>query len=71
MIYVISQVSFITGLNPKFIKTGFFVVKDAGILFLDMIIIPMVVQERLTEKMRALDRKNNEIIRSLKFYSIK
>ena len=71
MIYVISQIRFITGLNPIFIKTGFFVVKNVGILFLDMIIIPMVVQERLTEKMRALDRKNNEIIRSLKFYSIK
>ena len=53
MIYVISQISFITGLNPKFIKTGFFVVKNVGILFLDMIIIPMVVQERLTEKMKS------------------
>ena len=53
MIYVISQIIFITGLNPKFIKTGFFVVKNVGILFLDMIIIPMVVQERLTEKMKS------------------
>ena len=50
MIYAISRMKSITELNQEFIKTGFFVVKNVGILFLDMMIIPMVAQERLTGK---------------------
>ena len=38
---VISQINFITGSNPKFIKIGFFVVKNVGILFLNIMNIPM------------------------------
>ena len=49
MIYVISKIKFITGLNPKFIRTGFFVVKNVGILFLHRVSIPMVVQESQNE----------------------
>ena len=45
MIYVISKIKFITGLNPKYIRTGFFVVKNVGILFLLILNIPMVEQE--------------------------
>ena len=45
MIYVISKIQFITGLNPKFIRTGFFVVKNVGILFLNKMDIPMAEQE--------------------------
>ena len=36
---------FITGLNPKIIRTGFFVVENVGILFLQIVGIPMVEQE--------------------------
>ena len=50
MIYVISQVHFITGSNPKFIKIGFFVVKNVGILFLNIMTILMVEQESQTDK---------------------
>ena len=50
MICVISQINFITGLNPKFIKTGFFVVKNVGILFLNIMTTPMVVQESQIDK---------------------
>ena len=50
MIYVISQVNFITGLNPKFIRNGFFVVKNVGKLFLSIMIIPMVAQESPNDK---------------------
>ena len=42
---VISQIRFITGLNPEFIRTGFFVAKDVGILFLNIMTILMVGQE--------------------------
>lgn len=45
MIYVTSKIKFITGLNPKFIRTGFFVVENVGILFLQIVGIPMVEQE--------------------------
>ena len=45
MIYVISKIKFISGLNPKYIRTGFFVVKNVGILFLLILNIPMVEQE--------------------------
>ena len=47
---VISQISFITGLNPEFIRTGFFVVKDVGILFLNIMTILMVGQESPNNK---------------------
>ena len=50
MIYVISQEHFITGSNPKFIKNGFFVVKNVGILFLKIMTIPMVGQESQIDK---------------------
>tara|TARA_B000000609_G_C23879046_1_gene192145 strand:- start:220 stop:381 length:162 start_codon:yes stop_codon:yes gene_type:complete len=40
-----SLIKFITGLNLKYIKTGSFVVKNVGILFLKIEIIPMVEQE--------------------------
>ena len=42
MIYVISKIKSITELNPKFILTGFFVVKNVGIKFLSIKNIPMV-----------------------------
>ena len=46
----ISQISFITGLNPEFIRTGFFVVKNVGILFLNIMTILMVEQENQPDK---------------------
>ena len=49
--FVISQISFITGLNPEFIRTGFFVVKDVGILFLNIMTILIVGQESQTDKL--------------------
>ena len=45
MIYAISQIKFTIELNPKFIGTGFFVAKNVGILFLNIIIIRMEEQE--------------------------
>ena len=45
MIYVKSQIRFTIGLNRKFIRTGFFVVKHVGILFLNIMIILTVAQE--------------------------
>ncbi len=45
-----SQISFITGSNPNFIRIGFFVVKNVGILFLKIMAIPMVVQESQIDK---------------------
>ena len=50
MICVISQISFITGSNPEFIRTGFFVVKHVGILFLNIMTTLMVGQESQTDK---------------------
>ena len=44
MIYVISQVQFITGLSPKFMRIGFFVVKNVGISFQNKVNIPMEEQ---------------------------
>ena len=68
MIYVISQVHFITGSNPKFIRNGFFVVKNVGILFLKIITIPMVGQESQIDKESIeLYCRINQISRSLKF----
>ena len=49
-IYVMSQIRFITGLNPKFIRTGFSVVRNVGILFLNIMTIPMVGQESQIDK---------------------
>ena len=51
MICVISQINFITGSNPKFIRIGFFVVKNVGILFLNIMTILMVGQESQTDKL--------------------
>ena len=53
MICVISQINFITGSNPKFIRIGFFVVKNVGILFLNRMVISMVVQESQNNKFPA------------------
>ena len=50
MIYVINQVKFITGLNQQFINTGFFVVKNVGILFQNIMDIPMEGQEKQINK---------------------
>ena len=50
MIYVIKEINYITGLNLKFIRTGFFVVKNVGILFLNIMIIPMEEQESQNNK---------------------
>ena len=44
------QINFITELNPQFIRTGFFAVKNVGILFLNKIFIPMVEQENQNDK---------------------
>jgi len=40
-----NQIKFISGLNPKFIRNGFFVVKNAGLIFQNREDIPMVGQE--------------------------
>ena len=45
MIYVLSQINFITELNPEFIPNGFFAAKNVGILFQNKVNIPMVGQE--------------------------
>jgi hypothetical protein len=45
VIPVISKIKYITELNQQFIKTGFFVVKNVGMQFLNIIIIPTVAQE--------------------------
>ena len=50
MICVISQIKFTIGLNPEFIRIGFFVVKNVGILFLCIMTIPMVGQESQIDK---------------------
>ena len=43
------QIKFITELSPLFTKTGFFVVKNVGILFLNIMTILMVEQESQTD----------------------
>ena len=48
--YVISKIKSITGLNLKFIKTGFFVVKNVGILFQNKINIYMAELESQNKK---------------------
>ena len=71
MICVISQINFITGSNPKFIRIGFFVVKNVGILFLNIMTILMVEQESQTDKYSSeVNFKTNEISRSLEFNTI-
>ena len=71
MICVKSQINYITGSNPKFIRIGFFVVKNVGILFLNIMTILMVGQESQTDKLSSkLNCKTNEIIRSLEFDAI-
>ena len=68
---VISQINFITGSNPKFIRIGFFVVKNVGILFLNIMTILMVEQESQTDKESSeFNFKTNEISRSLEFNTI-
>ncbi len=71
MIYVISQIKFITELNPTFIRTGFFVVKNVGILFQKIVNIHMVVQENQKDRLsRKLTCKTNELIISIEFNKI-
>ena len=71
MICVISQINYITGSNPKFIRIGFFVVKNVGILFLNIMTILMVGQESQTDKSSSkLNFKTNEISRSLELDAI-
>ncbi len=48
--FVISQIKFITESNRKFIRIGFFVVKNVGILLLNIMTIPMVAQESQIDK---------------------
>ena len=45
VIYVISQIKFISESNPKFIRNGYFVVKNVGISFQKIVNIHMVEQE--------------------------
>ena len=45
MIYVISQIKFISESNRKFIRNGYFVVKNVGISFQKIVNIRMVEQE--------------------------
>ena len=45
MIYVESQTKFTIELNQLFIRTGFFAVKNVGILFQKKVIIPMAALE--------------------------
>ena len=50
MIYVKSQIKFTLELNQWSILTGFFAVKNVGILFQKKVIINMVVQESQDSK---------------------
>jgi len=45
-----SQIRFTIGLSPKFIRTGFFVARNVGILFLSIKNILMAEQESQTNK---------------------
>ena len=71
MIYAISQIKPTTGLNPLFIVTGFFVAKNVGILFLNIIIIRMEEQESQNNNTYFILTKSNQIIRGFKFYKIR
>ena len=46
-----SQILFITGLNPYFIQTGFFVAKNVGIRFPNIVNIHMEAQESPNDKL--------------------
>ena len=71
MIYVTSQVNSTTGLNLKFIRTGFFVVNNVGILFRNKMIIPTVAQESPNNKFPCkIIWKKNQIIRDLEIYKV-
>ena len=50
MIYAIDQIKFTTELNLQFIRNGFFVVNDVGILFQNKLIIHTEAQERQNYK---------------------
>ena len=65
MIYVISQIKFIWGLNPQFIQNGFFVVKNVGILFQNILIILMVEQENLEQKIMKKRAKSNKVMKKM------
>ena len=57
MIYVISQIKFISGLNLQFIPIGFFVAKNVGVSFQNIVIILMVAQENQNNKSFNLEKK--------------
>ena len=59
MIYVISKIRSNTGLNPLFILTGFFVVKNVGTLSLNIETIYMVARESLNDKQSSNLNFNN------------
>ena len=67
MIYVISKIQFIKELNPSFIQTSFFVVKNVGLLFQNKVNIPMVAQEiqnnKLSSKLSCKKKLNNYYLR--------
>ena len=71
MIYAISQIKSTIELNPKFIGTGFFVAKNVGILFLNIIIILMEGQESQNNNTYFILTKSNQIKRGFKFYKIR
>ena len=71
MIYAISQIKSTIELNPKFIGTGFFVAKNVGILFLNIIIIRMEEQESQNNNTYFILTKSNQIIRSFNFFKIR
>ena len=58
MIYVISQILSTTGLSQLFIPTGFFAVKNVGILF----------QNKVNIHMEELESQNYKKINSSKFH---
>jgi len=62
VICVINQIKYITGLNPLFIPTGLYVVKNVGILFLNKVLIPMEEQESQNYNSASKFAKNNLII---------
>ncbi len=60
-----SQIKFITELNPKFIQNGFFVVENVGMLFQNIVNIPMVARESQKIKLssKLLTETNETIFR--------
>jgi len=63
VIYVISQIKFNIGLNPKFIRNGFFVVKIVGILFQSKVITHMAEQESRKRTNISFYLENNFILK--------